>query len=914
MEKNLQKDDPVALSWYQLSVEEVFERLKTDDSGLTSNEAKSRLEKYGYNELIVKKRSSFVRFLLQFHNPLLYILIFAAIICFFLGKFIDMWVIIGVVLATGIIGFIQEGKAETALEALKKMMVPKCNVLRNGKKKIILTRELVPGDVVLLESGDRLPADLRLFYAKNVSVDEAMLTGESTTVTKKIESISRSNLSPGEQRCMTFSGTFITRGSARGVVIGTGKETEVGKIAGMIKETEKVTPPIIRKIARFTKLLIIVVLSIGVINFAVGLALGYEIGFIFLTTVGLIVAGIPEGLPAAVTAIFAFGTIAMARRNVIIRRLPAAETLGVTTVICSDKTGTLTKNEMTVTRVFCGDKDYQVSGVGYRPEGQFLRNNKEVSTTMEGRELFETLACGYLCNNATLIEREDEYSVKGDPTEGALKVSAAKEISIVEDLPRLDEIPFEPEQQYMATLHQGEKEKIIYVKGAPEKIVKMCRSQLINGNIKSMRDEQVLKKADEMARDALRVLGMAYKIVDKGKASLIAEDLDGLIFLGLQGMIDPPKEEVITAVKRCKTAGIRAVMITGDHAQTARAIAKQIGIGVGEDRALTGEELSKMNEEELCEAVDKVSVYARVAPEHKFKIVKYLQKRGHIVAVTGDGVNDAPALKAADIGIAMGITGTEVSKEASDMILTDDNFASIVSAVEEGRHVFTNIWKVILYLLPTNGGQVMVIMGAVLLSPFIPVFAQRLPIEPIQILWVNLIIAIACAIPLTVEAKEKGILEKQPRNINERLANTLFFQRVGLVSIVEAIMVFTVFLLVYLSLRDSGSGIYLAQAGTAAFTTLIFIESFYLFTARSIDKSAFTFSPFSNKWVLIGVAATLGLQLIIVYSYPLFGFSPFRTEPFPAMWWIAILLIAPAGFFAVEIEKLIRRRLRSKVH
>ncbi|MBA7492364.1 putative cation-transporting ATPase F [subsurface metagenome] len=901
------------IKWYQLSVEQIFEALGAGGAGLTSSEAKARLKKYGYNELEVKKRSPLVRFLLQFHNPLLYILTFAAVVCFFLGKFMDMWVIIGVVLATVVIGFIQEGKAEASLEALKEMMVPECTVLRDGERKIILTRELVPGDVVLLEGGDRVPADLRLFSVKNLSADEAMLTGESVPVIKNVEPILRPNLNPGEQRCLCFSGTFVTRGRGQGIVVETRKQTEIGKLAGLVKETEKVTPPIMRKIAAFTKFIIIAILSLAVVNFIVGLVFGYEAAYMFLATVGLIVAGIPEGLPAAVIATFAFGTIAMARRSALIRRLPAAETLGCTTVICSDKTGTLTKNEMTVVRIHCGRKDYRVSGVGYEPRGEFFQGNKRVNPVQADKALVETLQAGYLCNNATLVEDKQGYSIKGDPTEGALVVSATK-ASITENLPRLDEIPFEPEQRYMATLHQGKVENTIYMKGSLETVLKMCRSQLVDTSIEPLRGEEILGRSDEMAREALRVLGMAYKYVDKTKTSLEPEDMKGLIFLGLQGMLDPPREEAIAAVKKCKTAGIRVVMITGDHVQTAKAVAGQLGIGVGEDRGLTGEELQGISDEELYEVVDKVSVYARVAPEHKFRIVKQLQNRGHIVAVTGDGVNDAPALKGADIGIAMGITGTEVSKEASDMVLTDDNFASIVAAVEEGRHVFTNIWKVILYLLPTNGGQVMVMIGAVLLSPLIPIFALRLPLEPVQILWVNLIIAIACAIPLAREVKEKGILDKPPRDIGEPLANTFFLQRVGLVSVVEAAAVFTIFSLVYLTLRDSGSENYLAQAGTAAFTTLIFVEVCYLFTARSVSESAFTFSPFSNKWVLIGVATTLGLQLIIVYSYPLFGISPFRTEPFPVQWWLAILLITPTGFFAVELEKLLRRRFGKGNH
>lgn len=907
-------------SWYQLSIKRVFETLGSSSAGLTSSEAKVRLEKYGYNELEVKKRSPLIQFLLQFHNPLLYILIFAAIVCIFLGKFMDMGVIIAVVLGTVIIGFIQEGKAEASLEALKKMMVPECTVLRDGEKRIIPARELVPGDLVLLESGNRVPADLRLFAVKNLSIDEAMLTGESLPVSKNIDSVPKPDLSAGKQRCVAFSGTFVTRGRGEGVVVGTGKETEIGKIAGMMQETEKVTPPITKKIAKFTRFLIIAIPSVGVVNFIVGLMLGFELEYMFLATVGLIVAGVPEGLPAAVMATFAFGTMAMARRHALIRRLPAAETLGCTTVICSDKTGTLTKNEMTVIRIYCGGKDYRVSGIGYEPKGTFMSGNEKTGSVptdksneiqeviSQNKELTEILRAGYLCNNATLVEDEQGlYGINGDPTEGALLVSATKG-GITEKLPRLDEIPFEPEEQYMATLHKSKGKNIIYVKGSPEKVLKMCRNQLIDGNIEPLRTRQISGRSDEMAKDALRVLGMAYKVVDEEKRSLTPEELDGLIFLGFQGMIDPPREKAITAVRRCKAAGIRVVMITGDHLQTAKAIASQIGIGDGEDRALTGEDIQRMDNIELGEVVDRVSVYARVSPEHKFRIVEQLHKRGQIVAVTGDGVNDAPALKRADIGIAMGITGTEVSKEASDMVLTDDNFASIVDAVEEGRHVFNNIWKVILYLLPTNGGQVMVMIGAVLLSPFISVFAERLPLEPLQILWVNLIIALACAIPLAMEVKEKGILDKPPRDINEPLANTLFLQRVGLVSLISAITVFTMFLLAYQAIYNSGVEDYLAQAGTVAFTTLIFVQVAYLFTARRVMDSALTFNPFSNKWVLIGAAATLGLQVILVYSSPLFGISPFRTVPFPAHWWLGIFLVTPAGFFAVEIEKLLRRR------
>lgn len=894
-------------SWYQLPVEEVFKALQSGNVGLTSKEAKARLGHYGYNELRVKKRGTVVRLLLQFHNALLYVLLAAAVVAGLLGEFIDMWVIIGVILATVVIGFIQEGKAESSLEALKKMLVAKCTVLRDGETKMIAARELVPGDVVLLESGDKVPADLRLFSAKNLSIDEAALTGESIPVLKDMRPLSRPNLSPGQQNDMCFNGTFVTRGRGQGVVVTTGRQTELGKISGMMEGAKRVTPPIIKKVAAFTKFIIIAILSLGIITFCLGWWLGYEPAYMFLATVSMIVAMIPEGLPAALIAAFAIGSMVMARRNALIRRLPAAETLGSTTVICSDKTGTLTKNEMTVVRIYSGGKDYHVSGVGYEPVGRFFQVDKKIEfLSGDSRDLVDTLKAGCLCNNSELIESEHAFHIKGDPTEGALVVSAAK-AGIKRTLQRLDEIPFEAEQRYMATLNNDEKTNIIYVKGSPERVLSMCRSQQVDGAIEPLRTEEILEEASDMSREALRVLAIAYKNVDVEKTSLTEKDLDGLIFLGFQGMIDPPRQEAIEAVKKCGTAGIRVVMITGDHMETAKAVAGQLGIGEGESRALTGEYIQAMSDKELRELVNNVSVYARVAPEHKYRIVNQLQKNGHVVAVTGDGVNDAPALKRADIGVAMGITGTEVSKEAADMVLTDDNFASIVSAVEEGRHVFTNIWKVILYLLPTNAGQGLVITLAILLSPFIPVFAISLPIEPVQILWVNLIVAIACAIPLIWEPKEKGILDRPPRDPNEKLVNSLFFRKIGLVSIVSASAAFVMFL-AYTNIMAGSEG-YLAQAQTISFTTLIMVQLTYLFTARSITKSAFTFSPFSNKRVLVGAAATMGLQILIIYSVPIFGTSPLKTLPFPATWWIPLVLVSLLGFFVIELEKLLRSQI-----
>ena len=902
--------------WYQLPVEKTFKELETDGGGLSSSEAKARLGKYGYNELEYKKPSILMRFLRQFQSPLVYVLLVAGTITGILtlhgeDMLWDTVVILGVVILNVLIGFWQEGKSEAALEALKKMMVSECNVLRDGEQKIIAARELVPGDVVLLSGGDGVPADLRLFFTKEASTDEAALTGESTPVEKNTSPISRPNLTPADQKCIAFSGTFITRGVAKGIVVGTGESSEFGKIAKLVKETKRVATPLQRKIAAFTKFLIIAILALGGINFLLGYAFGFSIIYSFLASVALIVAAIPEMLPMIVTAILALAATAMAKKNALIRRLPAAETLGCATVICSDKTGTLTKNEMTVLRVYSGDNAYEVNGVGYEPKGEFTLDGKVIAPIQENNALAETLRAGYLCNDASLAKEEERYGIIGDPTEGALVVAAAK-AGINEKFPRLDELPFESEQQYMATLHQGQRENIIYIKGSPERILGMCQNQLNDEGAESLKDEDILGKASEMAGEALRILGMAYKTVPKDKTLLEPADIGELTFLGLQGMIDPPREEAIEAVAKCKKAGIRSVMITGDHALTAKAIARQLGImGSDKDDVLTGEQLARMSDEELYEAVGKVSVYARVAPEHKLRIAQQLQKRGQIVAMTGDGVNDAPALRTADIGIAMGITGTEVSKEASSLVLTDDNFASIVNAVEEGRHGWNNLEKAILYTLATNGGQALLVMGAILVAPFVALFALRLPLEPIQILWINLFDSVFLTMPLMMELKGKGLLETSPRDPKEKIANRLFFIRVGEVSVAMAATAFIIYWnFGHLALASTNVDLMLTQAQTAALMTVVFVHIGYIFTARSTFGSAFTFSPFSNKWILGGVAVTIIIDLMIVYLPALN--TVFRTAAFPASWWPYILIGLPVGFFVTELEKLIRRQLQKR--
>ena len=900
-------------NWYQLSIEETLKKLEAQNTGLSSSEAAKRLDKYGPNELKIQKPSVLMRFLRQFNNPLIYVLLAAAAITGALtlrGEHLlpDTSVILGVVLLNAILGFIQEGKTEQALEALKKMAVSESIVLRDDEQKIIPARELVPGDVVLLNGGDKIPADLRLFFTKNVNVDEASLTGESASVEKEIETIHRQNLSPGDQSNMLFSGTFVTRGSARGIVVATGSSTEFGKIAKLVKETHKVQTPLQKKIAGFTKTLMIAILILGFINLLLGYLFGFRFSYSFLASVSLIVAAMPEMLPMLVTSILALASSSMSKRHALIRRLPAAETLGSVTVICSDKTGTLTKNEMTVVGIYSGGIDYQISGTGYNPLGEFSTLGKIIDP-QSLPALTAALQGGLFCNNASLARREDKYRIVGDPTEGALVVMAAKAGASGKSS-RLDEIPFDSEYMYMAVLVTGAANNVIYAKGSPEKILEICQHQLTDNGIEDINTKVISQKADEMAGEGLRLLAIAYKNAPQDKKDLLREDLKGMIFLGLVGMIDPPREEVIEAVRTCKTAGIRPVMITGDHVKTAKAIAYQIGIiERNEDVALSGVELARMGDRELFETVDKVSVYARVAPEHKLRIALQLQKRGQVVAMTGDGVNDAPALRAADIGISMGHTGTEVSKEASDMILTDDNFASIVSAIEEGRHAWNNLQKAILYTLPTNGGQALLIMGAILLAPFVALFALRLPLEPIQILWINLFDSVFLTLPLMMEPKEKGLLSVPPRDPKTRIANRLFFERVGLVSLIMAVIGFLIFW-VFGHEALSTDEIALTQAQTAAFISVILVHLGYVMTARSIHQSAFTFSPFSNKWLLAGISVTIIANLLLVFLPALNNI--FKTEPFPARWWPYVIMGLPAGFFLPELQKFIGRRLQKR--
>ncbi|MGJ8649912.1 MAG: cation-translocating P-type ATPase [Opitutaceae bacterium] len=897
--------------WYQRSSAEVLEELNSSPEGLPLEAAQKRLVEYGYNELEIQKPSMLKRLLRQFHNALIYILLLAIILTGSLGMWMDMAVILGVVLLNVVIGFFQEGKAEASLEALKRTLVQKCTILRNGEATIVAARELVPGDIVSLNGGDRVPADLRLITAHDCHADESALTGESVPAKKETTAIDRPNLSPGDQRCIAFSGTFMTRGSTLGVVVETGEKTEIGKIAVLMKSTKAPLTPLQLKIVDFTRTLIIAIMIVGVLNFGLGLIVGYEIGYNFLGSISLIVAAIPEMLPMIVTGILALSATRMAQRNALIRRLPAAETLGCTTVICSDKTGTLTKNEMTVQKVLCADGLYEVSGVGYAPEGFFLKDGNPLDTTTLPHALVQTLQTGLLCNDASLIVENEQHSIVGDPTEGALLVSAAK-AHVADHSERIDEIPFDSENMYMATLHKGEDANTIYVKGSPECLLARCTQQQMDGHTAPLDSDHILAEAGKLAGEALRLLAMACKTVPKTHNDLTHEDLQGLTFLGIEGMIDPPRPEAIQAIAKCKTAGIRPVMITGDHSITASAVARQLGIIEGEDQqAIGGEELATMSDDDLREAVATVSVFARVAPEHKLRIAKMLQERGEIVAMTGDGVNDAPALKAADIGIAMGITGTEVSKEAAGMVLTDDNFASIVGAVEEGRHAWKNLEKAILYTLPTNGGQALLVIGAVLMAAFVPIFSARLTLEPVMILWINLFDSVFLTMPLMMEAKERGLLLDPPRPPNEKLASWLLLGRVVLIGLAIALPGFWIYHHFGAAAVAADGTILnellLTQAQTAAFWAVLMVHFGFVMSARSVYQSAFSFSPFGNKWLLAGIAASVALRLLPAFI-PAIAVA-FRTANFPMEWWLYILPCLLPGFIVLELEKLIRRQL-----
>jgi len=893
--------------WHHCPAEEVTTLLTTDPSrGLSLFEAKHRLGHFGPNMVTAKKQKGpLIRLLLQFHQPLVYILLAAAVITLLLREWVDSSVIFGVVIVNAVIGFIQESKAEKAIESLKQMMATQATVLRDGKWMQIDSIDLVPGDIVRIQSGDKVPADLRLLSGRDLQVDESALTGESVPVIKKEGALSPDTIL-ADRHNMAYAGTLVTYGQAQAVIVATGNKTETGRISDMIDAAADLSTPLTLKIASFSKVLLVAILILAALTFAVGMWRGEGAVAMFMAAVALAVGAIPEGLPAAVTITLAIGVSRMAKRKAIIRKLPAVETLGSTTVICSDKTGTLTENQMTVRRIYGGNEYFDVQGNGYAPEGEILSGGAALREKMPV-PLSETLLAGLLCNDSRLMEADNIWRVEGDPTEGALIAVAAKagfsHPRMVEEMPRLDVIPFESERQFMATLHKTGSGNVVYLKGAIEKILAACgESMTADGTLAALNREEVFARADELAADGLRVLALACRKTDKDKLD-VGDCLSGLTFLGLQGMIDPPRREAIAAVEVCRQAGITVKMITGDHAVTAKEIARQLDIG--RERAggnekpatLTGRQLESMSDEEIIANAESTAVFARVAPEQKLRLVEALQARNHIVAMTGDGVNDAPALKQANIGIAMGITGTDVSKEAADMVLTDDNFASITAAVDEGRRIFDNLVKFITWTLPTNGGEGLVILAAIMSG-------VTLPILPVQILWINMTTAVLLGLMLAFEPGEKDLMNYPPRKPDSPILSGILIGRIGMVSLLMLAAIFTVFN------WQKSLGYPLEVARTVAVNLFVMIELAYLFNCRSLTRSMFKVGVFTNPWVLAGSGLMIVLQLLYTYA-PVMN-KIFHSAPIGADDWLLIAVIAVAVYGLVGLEKWVRLHILKK--
>jgi cation-transporting ATPase F len=896
------KEKLLKQQWHQLSVEEVNRQLNSNlETGLTSAEVRKRQQSFGANELKSKPaKSPIVRFLLQFHQPLLYILLGAGVIKALIGSWANAWVIWAVTLINAIVGFVQESKAESAIAALASSVQTNTTVLRtpdtpgeHQQKVQVPSKELVPGDLVLLSSGDKVPADLRLVQTRNLKVNESSLTGESIAVEKNTQPLN-SDVPLAERTNIAYAGTFVTFGTGMGIVIAIGDATATGHISHLINQETSLKTPLTRKFDKFSRTLLYIILGVAMLTFAVGLGYGYSWVEMFESAIAFAVSAIPEGLPAVVTVTLAISVSRMARRHAIVRKLPAVETLGSATVICSDKTGTLTENQMTVQTVYAGGKYYTVTGVGYALKGRILLDEKPVDWR-NSPVLEECLKAGLLCNDSHLEHKDGQYQVVGDPTEGALIVVACKvgftRPSIEQDKPRLDVIPFESEFQYMATLHQTSslasetRHNTIYVKGSVEAILNRC-GQMLNtkGNLAPVDAETVHQQVNAMAYQGLRVLAFAKKFVPDTQLSLEHADIkNNLIFLGLQGMIDPPRTEAIKAVQICQEAGIQVKMITGDHAITAKAIAQRMGFNKNDKvTAFTGQQLAQMDKLELAKAVEDGVVFARVAPEQKLRIVEALQSKGEVVAMTGDGVNDAPALKKADIGIAMGGAGTEVAKEASDMILTNDNFASIEAAVEEGRTVYRNLLKAIAFILPVNGGESMTILISVLL-------ARELPILSLQVLWLNMVNSIAMTVPLAFEPKSKQVMQQPPRHPNQPLLSKSLLKRILAISIFNWILIFGVFEWI----RQTTGNIDLAR--TMAIQALVAGRIYYLLSISAVGSAivnklrghrhTVSFTPA----IVTGIACTIILQLM--FSQWNLMNNLFYTAPLDLNQWLICLLI-----------------------
>jgi Ca2+-transporting ATPase len=881
-------------NFYSVSIDDVATNLKVDkNNGLDSNEIEKRLDKYGFNSLKEKKGTSLLKMILQqFSSFIVIILIAASILSIVIGEIKDGVIIIAIVILNAVLGVVQEKKASNALDALKKMASPKAKVIRSGKISTVDSTNLVPGDIVVLEAGDYIPADLRLIESINLKIDESALTGESVSVEKNAECILDKETQIADRENSAYMSTIVTYGRGKGIVVNTGMDTEIGKIASMLNETGSEVTPLQKKLDSFGKLLGIVCILVCAIIFVLGLIRGQDFIVVLMTSVSLAVAAIPEGLPAVVTVVLAMGMQRMIKRHAIMKRLGAVETLGSTTVICTDKTGTLTQNKMTVVKIFDGKDFWEVTGTGYKTEGNIINNNKDI------KMLDKMLMAGVLCNDAQLKDED----IIGDPTEGALIVLGAKEGYDRDELnnkyPRLKEFPFDSDRKLMSTLHNIDGTYVMFTKGAPDIILSRCKDIILDGERKSLTDEirdEISNVNKDFAGNALRVLGFAYKEVSENVE--LENEEDNLVFVGLTGMIDPPRQEAKDAVKLCKKAGIRVVMITGDHVITGSAIAKQIGIIDDDSQAMEGIEINNYSDEDFREKVKGINVFARVSPEHKVKIVESIRANGEVAAMTGDGVNDAPALKKADIGIAMGITGTDVSKEAADMILTDDNFASIVDAVEEGRVIYSNIRKFVGFLLSCNIGEILIIFISMLIG-------WQVPLVPIQLLWINLITDSFPAFALGLEKGESDIMDVEPRNpkepiVDRQMSIALAFQSIGL-----TIAVLISYQLGFIMAGNVDDKLQLTIARTFCFVTLIIGEMLRAYSARSEKVSIFKMNFLGNRYLNYSVLVAIILLFVVVYV-PLLQ-SVFKTYSLSINQLLVAIGLAIIPVITGEIAKVVK--------
>ncbi len=902
-------------AWYQMDGQEVLSILGSDgQKGLSTKEAEMRLLDVGPNMLVEsKKKSPLAIFVAQFKDFMVMVLLAATAVSGLLGEVADAVTILAIVVINGVLGFIQEFKAEKSLESLKQMTAPEARVIRGGHEERVPAATVVPGDVVVLETGDRVPADVRLLQATNMEVEESILTGESKPVAKHAKTLEQGNLSLGDRRNMLYMGTAITRGRGFGVTVGTGMHTEMGQIAGLMESVVEEETPLQRRLDQLGRWLVVLCLSICAVVVLTGVVRGEPLYQMFLTGVSLAVAAIPEGLPAIVTVALAIGVQRMIRRRAIVRKLPAVETLGCATIICSDKTGTLTRNEMTVRELLCGDERIAVSGQGYEPRGEFV-SLTGVERPVSNLNLLLTAMVA--CNNAHLRRegigagglfrrnRQDIWSIQGDPTEGALLVAAAKggiwREGVEKTIPRLIEHPFDSDRKRMSTVCRLDNQNMrVFVKGALDMVLERCQSIYRHGRLEPLTPSHrrlVLEVNESMALKALRVLAVAYRDLPAGVDLTDPEAVEkDLTFLGMAGMIDPPRPAAVQAVKVCQEAGIRVAMITGDHPTTARAIARELGLPSGEKQLLTGTDLDAMDDDALARVVEDISVFARVSPKHKLLIVRALKARGHVVAMTGDGVNDAPAIKEADIGVAMGLTGTDVTKEASAMVLGDDNFATIVAAVEEGRGIYDNIRKFIRYLLSCNVGEVLTMFVAALAG-------LPLPLLPIQILWVNLVTDGLPAMALGVDNPDPDIMRRKPRHPRESVFSRGLARKIisrGLYIGLGTPLVFVI----ALYLGDNN----LTVARTMAFTTLVFSQLFHVFDCKSEHHSVFEVGLFSNPFLVGAVLCSVTMQLSVLYVPVLQDI--FHTTGLNGFQWAIILAVAGGKTFVTGIHHFLIRRL-----